>query len=95
MEHKSFFKMEECYDKILAISNNGESSQYRIIVKLMNNLKNGSNVLNVRNCLIILINLCFEIEYSDYMDNIGKSIDELSDTERSQVWELLMAEFNN
>ena len=87
--------MEDCYDKILAISNNGESSQYRTLVKLMSNLKNGSNVFNVRNCLIILINLCFDIEYSDYIDSIGKSIDELSDTERSHVWELLMAEIKN
>ncbi|MBY8987314.1 MAG: hypothetical protein KGD61_02580 [Candidatus Lokiarchaeota archaeon] len=87
--------MEDCVDKILAICNNGENSQYKTIIKLMNNLKNGSNVFEVRNCLIILINLCFDVEYSDYVDNVGKSVSDLSDTERSRVCELLMAEISN
>jgi len=87
--------MEDCFDKILAIYNNGESSQYKVLVKLMSNLKKDSNVVKVRNCLIILINLCFDNEYSDYTDSIGKSVDELSDVERSQVSALLMSEFSN
>ena len=87
--------MEDCFDKILAVCQNGESSRYKILVKIMNNLKNDSNVFKVRNCLIILINLCFDVEHSDYTDNIGKSVDELSDIEKSHVLALLKAEIRN
>jgi len=35
------------------------------------------------------------VEFSDYMDNLGKSFEDLSESERNQAFELLQAEFNN
>jgi len=87
--------MEDCFDRILAVYDNGKSSQYKALIKLMNNFKNDSNVFKVKNCLIFLINLCFDVEFSDYMDNLGKSFEDLSESERNQAFELLQAEFNN
>ena len=87
--------MEDCFDKILAVYNNGESKQYRALIKIMSNFKNHSNAFLVRNCLIFLINLCFDVEGSDYVDNLGKPIEELSKIEKMQACDLLIAEFNN
>lgn len=87
--------MEDCFDKILAIYNNGEGKHYKALIKIMNNFKNHSNVILVRNCLIFLINLCFDVEYSDYVDKLGKPIEDLSEIEKMRASKLLIAEFNN
>ena len=76
--------MEDCFDKILAIYNNGEGKHYKALIKIMNNFKNHSNVILVRN-----------VENSDYVDNIGKSIEDLSEIEKILASKLLIAEFNN
>ncbi len=88
--------MEDCFDKILKASTNSEVSKYKILVELMKDLEDEiSNALRVRNCLLFLINLCFEHKYPDYVHNKGKKPNKLSEVERSEMQELLRAEFNN
>ncbi len=91
----SILKFEDCFDKILANYNIGKGNKYIILIKLMFNLENQSNVFYTRNCLILLINLCFDIEFADYLDHLGKSAEELSEIEKAQLNELLQGEINN
>lgn len=91
----SILKFEDCFDKILANYNIGKEFKYLILIKLMLNLKNQSNVFHTRNCLILLINLCFNIEFADYLDHLGKSAEEFSEIEKAQVNELLQGEVSN
>jgi len=88
--------MDDCFDKILKASSKSDVAQYKVIIKLMKDLEDGiSNTLRFRNCLIFLINLCFEQEYCDYTDRIGKHTLELSESERSQMLDVLRWEVNN
>ena len=88
--------MDDCFDKILKADSISDIAKYKVIVKLMKDLEDDiSNALRVRNCLIFLINLCFEKEYGDYTDRIGKQSHELSNVERFQMQEILRCEFNN
>jgi hypothetical protein len=54
-----------------------------------------SNAIRVRNCLILLVNLCFNPESPDFSYNRGKSPRELSEEEASAMHELLKFEINN
>ena len=54
-----------------------------------------SNAIHVRNCLILLVNLCFNPESPDFSYNRGKSPSELSQDERFEMQELLRCEINN
>lgn len=88
--------MEDCFDKILKASTNSEVSKYKILIELMKDLEDEiSNALRVKNCLLFLINLCFEQEYPDYVHNKGKKLKKLSEVERCEMQELLRAELNN
>ncbi|MFX0001684.1 MAG: hypothetical protein ACFE9Q_13590 [Candidatus Hodarchaeota archaeon] len=88
--------MEDCLDKILKICENSEVKRYKALISLMKELdKEISNALRVRNCLILLVNLCFNPESPDYTYNKGKSLHELSEQERIQMRELLKCELNN
>jgi len=88
--------MEDCFDKILKASSNSDVAQYKVIIKLIKDLEDGiSNALRFRNCLIFLINLCFEREYGDYTDRIGKQAQDLSEDERSQMLDVLKGEIHN
>ena len=88
--------MDDCFDKILKASSNSDVTKYKVIVQLMKDLEDDiSNALRVRNCLIFLINLCFEKDYGDYTDRLGKHSQELSKNERFQMQEILKWEFNN
>jgi len=88
--------MDDCFDKILKASSNSEISKYKVIVKLMKDLEEGiSDTLRIRNCLIFLINTCFEQNYGDYTDRIGKHSHELSPEEKTQMLDLLKLEFYN
>ncbi len=88
--------MEDCFDKILDIYTNSEVKRYKALIKLMKNLdKEISNAIRVRNCLILLVNLCFNPESPDYTYNKGKKPQELSEQERFEMQELLRCEFNN
>jgi hypothetical protein len=88
--------MVDCFDKILDIYTNSEVKRYKALIKLMKDLeKEISNAIRVRNCLILLVNLCFNPESPDYTYNKGKSPQELSEQERFEMQELLRCEFNN
>jgi hypothetical protein len=88
--------MDDCFDKILKASSNSEVSKYKVIVKLMKDLEKGiSDTLRIRNCLIFLINTCFELDYGDYTDRIGKHTQDLSVEEKLHMREVLKLEFYN
>ncbi|MFX0105902.1 MAG: hypothetical protein ACFE75_10455 [Candidatus Hodarchaeota archaeon] len=88
--------MTDCFDKILDIYTNSEVKRYKALIKLMKDLdKEISNALRVRNCLILLVNLCFNPESPDYAYNKGKSPQELSEQEKFEMLELLRFEFKN
>ncbi|MCK4379611.1 MAG: hypothetical protein KAW51_00625 [Candidatus Lokiarchaeota archaeon] len=88
--------MADCIDKILEICDNSEVKRYQVLIKLMQDLdKEISNAMQVRNCLILLVNLCFNPDSPDYAYNKGKSPKSLSGQEKIQMQELLKCEFNN
>ena len=75
---------------------NSEVKRYQALINLMKDLdKEISNAIRVRNCLILLVNLCFNPESPDYAYNKGKASRELSQQERHQMQELLRCEINN
>ncbi len=89
-------KMADCFDKILEIYENSEVKRFKALIKLMKDLdKEISNAIRVRNCLILLVNLCFSPESPDFSYNRGKSPHELSKDETCEMHELLRSEFNN
>ena len=93
----------DCIDKILEFYNNKEIHKYRelkirlgkIIIELMNQLNDPGNLMIVQNCLILLINLFFDIEYPDNLHTQGKSLNDLSEDELEDVYDLLHSELNN
>ncbi len=88
--------MADCVDKILEICENSEIKRYQALIKLMQELdKDISNAIRVRNCLILLVNLCFNPEAPDYSYNKGKSTHDLSEHEKFEMNELLKCELNN
>ncbi|MFX0003650.1 MAG: hypothetical protein ACFE9C_04005 [Candidatus Hodarchaeota archaeon] len=88
--------MADCFDKILEIYENSEVKRYKALINLMKELdKEISNAIRVRNCLILLVNLCFNPESPDFSYNRGKSPRELSKDELFEMRELLRCEINN
>jgi len=93
----------DCLDKILDFYNNRDTEELRnirirlgkILIKLMDDLKSPGNLERVQNCLILLINLFFDIEYPDHYHLQGKSSKELTKDELDRLNELLLKEFNN
>ena len=88
--------MDDCFDKILKVSHNSEVTKYKVIIKLMRDLEDGlSDTLRARNCLLFIINLCFNQEYCDYTDSLGKASDELSKANKIELKNILRWELNN
>jgi len=88
--------MADCFDKILDIYENSEVKRYKALISLMKDLdKEISNAIRVRNCLLLLVNLCFNPESPDFSYNRGKSPRELSRDETFEMHELLRCEFKN
>ncbi|MFX1309291.1 MAG: hypothetical protein ACFE9M_07070 [Promethearchaeota archaeon] len=88
--------MADCFDKILEIYENSEVKRYQALISLMKQLdKEISNAIRVRNCLILLVNLCFNPESPDFAYSRGKSPRELSEDEKFEMLELLRYEFNS
>ncbi|MHA1273225.1 MAG: hypothetical protein ACTSQJ_01255 [Promethearchaeota archaeon] len=67
----------------------------KFILGLMKELHETKNYIKVQNCLILLLNLFFQIDVADHYHTKGKSTKNLSEKERSQLFELLRTEFNN
>ena len=93
----------DCLDKILDFYNNRDAEELRnirvrlgkILIKLMDDLKNPNNLDRVQNCLILLINLFFDIESPDHYHLQGKSSKELTKDELDKLNELLIKELNS
>lgn len=93
----------DCIDQILEFYNNKEIHKYReikirlakILIELMNDLNEKGNLIRVQNCLILLINLFFDLESPDYLHNQGKSKNDLSEDELDIMYDLLHSELNN
>ena len=88
--------MDDCFDKILKASHNSEVTKYKVIIKLMRDLEDGlPDTLRARNCLLFIINLCFNQEYCDYTDSLGKASDELSEANKNELKNILRWELKN
>ena len=93
----------DCLDKILDFYNNRDTEELRnirvrlgkILIKLMDDLKDPVNLDRVQNCLILLINLFFDIESPDHYHRQGKSSKELTKDELDKLNELLLKELNS
>ncbi|MFX0071341.1 MAG: hypothetical protein ACFFAO_09650 [Candidatus Hermodarchaeota archaeon] len=70
-----------------------------ILINLMKDLEeensNFRSNLKIRNCLILLMNLFFDIEYPKHFYADSKSIFELSNKERNKCIDILKLEFIN
>jgi hypothetical protein len=95
----------DCLDEILIYYENKESSGSRatmswishILVDLMGDLEenNPESLLKVRNCLLLLVNLFFDIEHPDSYHSQGISIHEITEKEKIKFIEILKSEINN
>ena len=90
-----------CIDKILEFYEDAEMINSirgkiwfsQILVRLMTDLDSGlTNHLEVRNCLILLLNLASNVDAPDHYHSKGKDSDELSDNEKQHLYEMLQAE---
>ena len=94
--------MGDCINQILefyacndtASEDNQESQIVKIwslkaLTSLMEGLKNENDYLRVKNCLILVINLFFDLESPDILCHKGKSSKCLSNTERSSMCDSL------
>ncbi|MFX1315158.1 MAG: hypothetical protein ACFE9T_04795 [Promethearchaeota archaeon] len=88
--------MADCIKKILEIHNNSEIAKYFILIKLMRDLKEDlSSTVRIRDCLLLLINLCFNNAGPDNFNNKGKLIHQLTKEEKNYMCQLLKSEFNS
>jgi len=94
----------DCIDKILGFYKEKDVQEEqdviikvgKILIELMADLKGvKKNYLKVRNCLILVINLFFDVENVDHYHLQGKSRDNLSQDETKVLSELLKSELNN
>ncbi len=99
--------MIDCYDKILNLYHEKIEHNFMDIddetwILNANYLRSFVNKLDkeienyekVKNCVLLLINLCFGIEDTDHYVNKGKSYKELSQLEKENYTTLLKAETN-
>lgn len=67
-----------------------------LLIKIMNNFKSGrTNDLELKNCLILLVNLFSNNDSPDNYNHKGKSTQELVNNERATFKEILRSEFLN
>ena len=67
-----------------------------LLIKIMNNFNSGrTNDLELKNCLILLVNLFSNNDSPDNYNSKGKSALELVDNERTAYKEILKSEFLN
>lgn len=93
----------DCYDELLKYYNENEtfdSDQMRVwmnqfLIKLMKEFHEADDHLRVRNCLILLVNLFFNISYPDHYHKKGETVKKLKEHDRSVYIKLLKKELNN
>ena len=86
----------DCLDKVLKVHEANEIAKYFALIEIMDEAKrDSSNRLKTRNCLLLLINLCFEINDPDYIFNKGKLKNDLTQLEKCELLDILKYEFNS
>ena len=66
-----------------------------LLIKLMNRFNQAPiDKFDLRNCLILLVNLFSDDDCPDHYNKKGKSAKELSDEEKQIYREMLLTEFN-
>ncbi len=93
----------ECYDIILKMYRDNESvdepsrvldvKTSKCLINLMKKLDKTEDKTNVKNCIILLINLFFDIEFPDHYHTKGKDLESLSAREKESLYKMLKAEF--
>ncbi len=96
--------MDDCFDDILEKfylkkelykSLQGKIWVSNVLIKLMKDFEETpASYLRVRNCLIFLLNLCL-VDSPDHYHSKGKSMKELTESERNDLLDLLKIELNN
>lgn len=66
-----------------------------LLIKLMSKFNGNSSSSELRNCLILLVNLFDNNNGADHYNNKGKSLEELSRGEKSIFKEIMTSEFMN
>ena len=93
----------DCINQILSFYNDivskesQESQEVKVwslnaVRRLMENLNSEKDHLRVKNCLLLVINLFFNLESPDILYNKGKSSKDLSNKERSQMCDAIRME---
>lgn len=96
----------DCINQILSFYKDNESKENResqevrvwslnAVRRLMESLNSEEDHLRVKNCLLLVLNLFFNLESPDNLSNKGKSAKDLSNTERRQMCDALKMELNN
>jgi len=95
----------DCLDEILIYYENRESHKSRaiktwishILVDLMRDLEGDDphNYLRVRNCLLLLVNLFFDIESPDHYHSQGIPIHQITEKDKIKFIEILKSEITN
>lgn len=84
---------EKCKDDRFKVDNDIWIRNASYLRKLVNRLETGEKNYNrVKNCLILLINLCFGLEDADIYDSRGKSSKVLTNSEKEDYRTLLREE---
>jgi len=66
-----------------------------LLIKIMSKFNGNSNNSELRNCLVLIINLFDNNSSADHYTNKGKSLDELSQGEKSIFKRIMTAELMN
>jgi len=97
--------MANCIDEILEFYSKSTDNNFKdfnrekwlhnskYLMKLMKRLdKESDNYESIKNCIIFLMNLCFDIEEIDHYHTKGRSIKELTEGEKEDYKILLKVE---
>lgn len=93
----------DCYDKILQTYNKKDNIgtdslkiwRAKALIKLMAMLKdNREDNLKIKNCMILLINLLFDIDSPDYCTELGMNKTRLSQGQMEELKSLLKKELD-
>lgn len=84
---------EHCQEDKFEVDNEVWIRNAGYLQKLMKRLDEGiENYNRIKNCLILLINLCFGIDKADIYDSKGKLAEDLSNLEKEHYRSLLREE---
>ncbi|MBD3196853.1 MAG: hypothetical protein GF317_17490 [Candidatus Lokiarchaeota archaeon] len=100
--------MEDCVNVILDyykdnIEGSSDTSNTEIwiqnakyLISLMERTdRNSNDYVRIKNCLILLLNLCFDIKNPDHLHSKGKKRSELSNSEMQDYRNMLKVEINS